>query len=85
MPPTTGQGHGGKDFPGILYLDHAQIKLMHRRISHIKERLAAENVEFMKTKGGRYNAHSSLANHDDHDDAMEALTQRNNRQPSKMG
>ena len=51
MPPTTGQGHGGKDFPGILYLDHAQIKLMHRRISHIKERLAAENVEFMKNKG----------------------------------
>jgi len=56
---------------------------MHRRISHIKEALAAETVNFMRTKGGRYNSHSSLQQHDDHDDAMEALTSRN-RMASKM-
>jgi uncharacterized protein YyaL (SSP411 family) len=36
----------------------------------------------MRTKAGRYNAHSSVGK-DDHDDAMEALTSRN-RMATKM-
>ena len=73
--PTTGVYNNKQDIPGIMYLDHAQIKLMLRRITHVKELLSAETVNFMRTKAGRYNAHSSLGK-DDHDDAMEALTTR---------
>jgi hypothetical protein len=40
--PTTGVYHPKQELPGIMYLDHAQIKLMLRRITHVKELLASE-------------------------------------------
>lgn len=47
------QGAGG-NLPSVLYLDHAQIKLLARRLTHIKEKLAHEQIEFSKTKTGKF-------------------------------
>ena len=42
--------------PSTLYLDHAQVKLLSRRLIHIKEKLENDNLEFLKTKPGKFAA-----------------------------
>jgi hypothetical protein len=45
---------GQNALPSVLYLDHAQVKLLCRRLLHIKEKLDNENMEFLKTKPGKF-------------------------------
>jgi hypothetical protein len=44
----------------VLYLDHAQIKMLSKRLQHIKEKLTAEELEFMKTQQGPRKAANHL-------------------------
>jgi hypothetical protein len=48
--PMQAPQNSGTNLPSVLYLDHAQIKLLARRLTHIKEKLNHEQVEFVKTK-----------------------------------
>lgn len=49
LPGTPQIGLNNSNLPSVLYLDHAQIKLLTRRLEHIKDKLNVDNLDFMKT------------------------------------
>jgi len=70
---------GQNALPSVLYLDHAQVKLLCRRLLHIKEKLDNENMEFLKTKPGKFAAAMM------HDTSDKISVVNDSQQPNKRG